>query len=366
MQRTIWLATALFTLLPAAAAWADAQIVIHTEPADAQVYVDGILKGDHTPLHVPSLAAGKHTVEVKKSGLVGELRNFEIGDGTTMPLEFKLVPEQAGSPAPKECDTCPEMVNIPTGEFWMGAADDGSKYGDDAKPRHKVQIAAFKLGRYEVTVGQFAAFVKESGYSTERKCFARESPGDDYDWRDPGFPQNDKHPVVCVNFHDARAYADWLSRKTGRHYRLPTEAEWEYAARAGTTTSFYTGNCINTNQANYDGKLTKFVDQSDYNNCGAKTGVYVKKTQPVGFYPPNPWGLYDMAGNADEWTCSVHKYSEYYNGNESICTNDFESSLAIRGGSWESHPVGMRSDLREDSISKSRKNHLGFRLAQDL
>ena len=81
---------------------------------------------------------------------------------------------------------------------------------------------------------------------------------------------------------------------------------------------------------------------------------------------PNPWGLYDMAGNADEWTCSVHKYSEYYNGNESICTNDFESSLAIRGGSWESHPVGMRSDLREDSISKSRKNHLGFRLAQDL
>ncbi len=361
MQRSVWLTTALFALLPAAA-WADAQIVIHTEPADVQVYVDGILKGDHTPLHVPSLAAGKHTVEVKKSGLVGELRNFEIGDGVTMPLEFKLVAEPPGSSAPKECNICPEMVNIPAGEFWIGSANGEPETDREEKPRHKIQVKEFMLGKYEITVEQFSAFMKESGYQKAQGCSRYDGKYQpDKNWREPGFAQDDKNPVVCVDAKDAQAYTDWLSHKTGHHYRLPNEAEWEYAARANTITPFYTGYCISTDQANYDGT------GDDYNNCGAKTSVWIGKSQPVGFYPANPWGLYDMAGNAAEWTCSAN--TDSYDGSETKCALDADDRQlnfrVFRGGSWVSNPKRLRSADRGHYPSRFSVNNVGFRIARD-
>jgi formylglycine-generating enzyme required for sulfatase activity len=148
-----------------------------------------------------------------------------------------------------------------------------------------------------------------------------------------------------------------LSEQTGQAYRLPTEAEWEYAARGGTTAPFSTGGCIHADQANYDGHY-------DYNGCGAKTGVRLRKTVPVGSYPANPFGLYDMAGNVWEWTCSAYTGGGY-DGSEKTCTNDASARRATRGGSWNHGPRDVRSANRNWVDPARRDDTLGFRLAQD-
>lgn len=153
----------------------------------------------------------------------------------------------------------------------------------------------------------------------------------------------------------------WLSEQTGNTYRLPTEAQWEYAARAGTTTPFFTGDCITTDQANYAGTV-------DYNDCGAKTGLYRQRTVSVGSLPANPWGLHEMAGNAWEWTCSA--YADPYDGEEKVCIRNDHANFwpyrVIRGGSWYFRPSRLRSATRNGLASSYRGDNLGFRLAQDL
>ncbi|WP_295586375.1 formylglycine-generating enzyme family protein [uncultured Lamprocystis sp.] len=168
-------------------------------------------------------------------------------------------------------------------------------------------------------------------------------------------------PVINVSWDDATAYAAWLAEQTGRPYRLPTEAEWEYAARAGTDSPFWTGACIHTDQANYDGNY-------DYNGCGAKTGVYRQQTLPVDSLAANPWGLHHVAGNVWEWTCSA--YANPYDGKETVCIrkNDADAgpNRVIRGGAWNSQPAGLRSAYRGTFRPSGRFDALGFRLAQDL
>ncbi|MCX7067081.1 MAG: formylglycine-generating enzyme family protein [Methylococcales bacterium] len=164
-------------------------------------------------------------------------------------------------------------------------------------------------------------------------------------------------PVEQVSENDVQDFINKLNTQTGKSYRLPTEAEWEYAARAGTTSPFYTGDCINTQQANYDG------NSQDYNNCGAKTGVYKQTTVAVGSYPANPWGLYDMAGNVWEWTCSA--YVENYDGSEKQCSskNDASTSRVLRGGSWYYLARYTRSARRYRSTPVNRLINFGFRFA---
>ncbi len=160
----------------------------------------------------------------------------------------------------KDCDVCAEMVVIPAGSFEMGAPD--SELDEDENetegrhPRHHVSIRTFALGKSAITRGQFAAFVKATGYQTGDSCFTNEpvvmeesgpsivtdggsAERKHRNWQNPGFPQTDNHPAVCLNWSDAIAFAKWISEKTGKHYRLPTEAEWEYATRAGSTTARY-------------------------------------------------------------------------------------------------------------------------------
>ncbi|MEE8502787.1 MAG: SUMF1/EgtB/PvdO family nonheme iron enzyme, partial [Kiloniellales bacterium] len=145
----------------------------------------------------------------------------------------------------KDCDTCPEMVVIPAGSFTMGSpASEKGRYNKEG-PQHRVSIPrSFALGKYEVTKAEFAAFVHETGRDAQG-CLIRDDgkwkDDDSKSWRNPGYTQSDSHPVVCVNWDDAKAYARWLSRKTGKEYRLPSESEWEYAARASTTTARYWG-----------------------------------------------------------------------------------------------------------------------------
>ena len=245
-------------------------------------------------------------------------------------------PKSVENPKP-DCPYCPEMVRLPAGEFMMGAAPGEAEAGSDEQPRHNVKVNAFSIGKYEVTQGQWQA-VMGSNPSYFKQC-------------------GDNCPVEYVSFNQVQAFIQNLNDKTGQVYRLPTEAEWEYAARAGTTTAFSTGNCINTRQANYEGRY-------DYNGCGVKVGDYLGKTTPVGSYPANPWGLYDMHGNVWEWTCSA--YTERYDDSEEICTNDVNIHRGVRGGSWFELPHYSRSANRGRYGPNVAHPNIGFRLARAL
>jgi formylglycine-generating enzyme required for sulfatase activity len=172
------------------------------------------------------------------------------------------------------CFTCPEMVVVPAGRFTMGSPNSEPER-NDGEDQVSVSIAKpFAVGKFAITRGEFAAFVKETGYKMDGGC--------DYEWnkswRVPGFAQDDRHPVVCVTWNDAKAYAEWLSSKTGKTYQLLSEAEREYMARAGTTTPFWWGSTISTTQANFDRPRS-----------GRRGG-----TVAVDSFKPNPWGLYNV------------------------------------------------------------------------
>jgi len=261
----------------------------------------------------------------------------------------------------------PIMVKIPGGEFMMGSGADDTEAQDDEKPPHKVAVKAFSLGQYEVTKAQFATFVDDSGYRA-KGCWTWDAAVKKWaeqagkDWREAGFPQTDNHPVACVSFEDAQAYIRWLNAKTGRHYRLPTEAEWEYAAKAGTATRRYWGDspqdaCRHANVA--DQSAQKLFPDWTVHPCN---DGYVY-TAPVGRFQPNAFGLHDMLGNVWEWTCSA--YTGKYDGSENICKENASVGRAVRGGSWDNRPYGVRSADRGRDNPTNRYSNLGFRLAQD-
>lgn len=241
----------------------------------------------------------------------------------------------------------PETVIIPAGSFLMGSPASEAERSEDEGPQHEVTFAKpFAIGKTEVTFDQYDAFADATG---------RKKPDD------PGWGRGNR-PVINVSYADAQAYVQWLSQQTGKHYRLPTEAEWEYAARAGTSTPFYTGNCISTEQANYDGNY-------DYNSCGAKSSVYLAKSQEVGNYPANAWGLHDTAGNVLEWTadCWHGNYQNapqdgsqaWQDANQGDC-----GTRVVRGGSWNGSPGYLRSAFRYRSNTDEANDNLGFRIAR--
>jgi formylglycine-generating enzyme required for sulfatase activity len=246
----------------------------------------------------------------------------------------------------------PQMVWIPAGRFRMGDIQGGGS--SDEKPVHEVSVDRFAMGKHEVTVGQFRQFVNATGYKTEAEkgdgCYSYKNglrKLKEANWHNSYLSQNDNHPVVCVSWNDANAYAEWLSQQTGQKYRLPTEAQWEYAARAGTETRYWWGNSIGSNKVNCPNS-----------ECGDR----FKYMAPVNSFAPNPFGLYDMLGNVWEWTCS--EYSSSYNGNEKSC-NEFAKRLSLRGGSWYIVAWGMRSADRNDGEPSERSAYLGLRVARD-
>jgi formylglycine-generating enzyme required for sulfatase activity len=239
----------------------------------------------------------------------------------------------------------PEMVVMPAGSFEMGCVS-GKGCNDDERPVHQVTFdKPFALGKYEVTFEQYELFAKLRG---------RPVPGT------AGFGKG-KQPVVNVFWEDARDYAKWLAEETGKGYRLPTEAEWEYAARAGTRTPFSTGGCINTDQANYDGN-------GGWEDCPA-TGVYREKAVEVGSLPANPWGLHEVHGNVWEWVEDC--WHEDYEGAPADASAWLDDGgqcgrRVLRGGAWRSYPEFLRSASRGSFDADSRTYAVGFRLAQDL
>ncbi len=236
----------------------------------------------------------------------------------------------------------PKMVVIPGGRFQMGSPPDEPQRTGDERP-HEVEVAPFAMDKYEVTFEEYDRFAT---------AIQREKPSDS------GWGRG-RRPVINVTWKDAVAYAEWLSQQTGQTYRLPTEAEWEYAARAGTTTPFYFGTTISTEQANYNG---------NYTYGGGQKGVYRQKTVEVGQFPANAWGLHDMHGNVWEWNCS--EYDENYGGAALRCISDPDSGgpRVLRGGSWFLDPGWLRSAARGGNDPRDRFNiyNWGFRLARTL
>lgn len=239
----------------------------------------------------------------------------------------------------------PEMIALPGGCFEMGSPEDEVDRDRDER-RHEVCANPFAIGRTEVTFDEYDRFADETG---------RDKPGD------AGWGRGAR-PVINVSWKDANAYADWLSQQTGEAYRLPTEAEWEYAARADTETPFWTGDCIHTDQANYNGKV-------DYNDCGAKTDVYRGQTLAAESLPANPWGLHEVLGNVWEWTCSEYEASyPVYNkgqGPHTLCTGKTDvNGVVLRGGSWKNYPGNLRAANRYGFRPGYRFEDIGFRLAR--
>ncbi len=246
-------------------------------------------------------------------------------------------------------------VIIPTSKrFMMGSKE----YGDE-QPVHEVIINYdFEIAKYPVTVGEFRAFVKDTGYKTEAEIGdgAYVWDGKDYNkkkdayWDNPYFEQTDDHPVVCVSWNDAKAYCKWLSEKTGENYRLPTEAEWEFACRAGTATKWSFGDDVK--------ELEKYAwyDKNSEN-----------KTHPVGEKLPNPWVLHDMHGNVWEW-CEDDWVDNYKNtptdGKPHI--SEKADRKVFRGGSWDDSANSARSAGRNWSNPQSRSGNVGFRLLRTL
>jgi formylglycine-generating enzyme required for sulfatase activity len=240
------------------------------------------------------------------------------------------------------------FVRIAGGCFQMGSPE-GEEGRDDDERQHRVCVDDFALAAHEVTNRQY-------------RLFERDHDSGDFG----GHSLNgDDQPVVKVSWKEATAYAEWLSKRTGKRFRLPTEAEWEYAARAGTTTARYWGEDPDEacSYANVHDRTSKRVNGIDWTHHDCDDGHAV--TAPVGTFRPNRWGLYDMLGNVWEWTCSA--WDSSYAGQESQCSGKNRAGhRVLRGGSWDYIPAWVRSADRYWYSPGDRRNNLGFRLAQDF
>jgi formylglycine-generating enzyme required for sulfatase activity len=278
----------------------------------------------------------------------------------------------------RDCPACPEMVSIPGGLFVMGAGPEEEEreqmsepFRHRSRPQREVTVRSFAAGKYEITRGQYRVFAEATQRAGDG-CFVW--TGNDFaidptkSWRDAGFRQDDTHPAVCVSWEDANAYAGWLSEITGKKYRLLSEAEWEYAARAGTATARYWGNDVRRSCEYANG-----ADRTAQAEIPDAIGSYVADcrdryafTAPGGSYRANEFGLHDMLGNVGEWT------QDCWNGDYQGAPRDGSARAsgdcfmrAVRGGSWDDNPLGLRSAYRVGSPIVIRLYSRGFRVARD-
>jgi len=283
----------------------------------------------------------------------------------------------------RDCADCPLMVTVPGGSFSMGSSPSGisSAVSEGAKaeniqdetPQHDVSVKQFAMSVTEVTRDQFDAFVRATGHQAGGPCWVFSKAENKFvrsnahDWRDPGFSQSGNHPVVCVNWNDAKAYVRWLSQKTGKSYRLPTEAEWEHAARAGTSAPRYWG--YDNSSACRSANVTDRTRAAAHNLGTSPLYVFpcidgYVYTAPVAQFQANAFGLNDMLGNVWEWTEDC--YNTSYNGapnNGSAWLTDNCSLRVPRGGSWDAHPWGVRSADRDGAPATFRNDVVGFRVS---
>jgi len=257
-------------------------------------------------------------------------RELERRSPTRRESEIKHAGSETGAPCDwRDADDLPLMITLPDGEFLMGVSG-GDKFANDTeRPVHRVRFSSsFAIGTFPVTVREFRQFRPEH------------SPDD-----------ADELPVVRVNWHDASAYCNWLSEQTGRAYRLPGEAEWEFACRAGSQTPFAFGDELSIRAAN-------FLHAED----GERIGI--GRRTPVGNYPPNQFGLHDLHGNAGEWVADTW-HPNYFGAPDDgrVWIEASENRRVIRGGAWDYLPRLLRSSWRDWREANFRADNLGFRVA---
>jgi formylglycine-generating enzyme required for sulfatase activity len=273
----------------------------------------------------------------------------------------------------KECDKCPEMLVVPAGTFTMGSPASDAHHSVVEEPQHAVNIPKpFTMGKFPVTVDQFAAFVTETNYDAGSSCWTFEGGKPEErkgrSWRNPGFAQAGSHPAVCLNWNDAKAYVAWLAKKTGKDYRLLTEAEWEYAARAGTTTRYFFGDderdlCRYGNVMDQTAKSQiSWANKWQVAPCSDGHAY----TAPVGSFLPNAFGLYDVHGNAYQWLddCWHDNYTGAPSDGSAWVSGDCKYRV-FRGGSWLSLPNQLPAAGRGRDYSL-RYSFYGLRLGRKL
>ena len=324
-------------------------------------------------------AIGRGTLDEARRRLE-DLKRLNAGHSRLAELERGLARAERRAEAERErtvgrrfrdCAGCPELVVVPSGTYKMGSPAGEEGRDDDEGPVHEVTFARpFAVGVHEVTRGEFARFVSSTGRSMGDSC--RTYEGGEWeersgrDWRSPGFSQTDAHPVVCVSWEDAKGYVGWLSRETGKEYRLLSESEWEYVARGGRRTARYWGEseggqCRYANGADREAKR----HNSGWTTVNCSDGHY--RTAPVGSYEANGYKLHDVLGNVWEWV------EDCWNGDYHGAPSDgsaWESgncgTRVLRGGSWSDEPGNLRSAYRDGSFTGNRLSRAGFRVARTL
>ncbi len=291
-------------------------------------------------------------------------------------------PAATGGPVPgiviRDCEACPEMVVVPAGTFTIGSPESEPGRGSDEGPLTPVILPrAFAVSRFEVTRGQYEAFLAATGHPVGGGCITDRVVRGDWqphpgtNLRDPGFAQSDSHPVVCVSWNDATVYVAWLNRTTPGGYRLPSEAEWEYAARAGATSSYLWGDgreegCryMNGSDLQLRRKYPESRILAEGESASCDDGAL--NTAPVGSYLPNAFGLHDMSGNAGEWTadCETADYSAPPRDGSPV-GGTCERRM-VRGGSWGTYMRQLRLAERFRYADEARDDSIGIRLAMTL
>jgi formylglycine-generating enzyme required for sulfatase activity/class 3 adenylate cyclase len=322
---------------------------------------------------------------VKSSNNVTELASYldRFGDSRHAPYvrhrlnALRSHPEVSGGGF-HDCEGCPEMIVIPAGSFTMGMPhSEADRYGVlpaqalTSLPLHEVRFARpFAIGKFPVTRREYGKFVEETGYKSGAGCSALPLDGVVWrfdlsrSWREPGFDQAGDHPVVCVNWNDAHAYARWLSEKTGQRYRLPSEAEWEYAARAGSTTGRYFADDAICEFANVRDRSAKQIySAGQFFDCD---DGFVH-TSPVGTFPPNGFGLHDVLGNVWQWVedCWTPSYAGAPADGSPVQSSPC-SQRVRRGASWSTIDRGDYTfGFRAVAPPEWRFDVFGFRVARD-
>jgi len=343
------------------------RLYVDTQPADANVKILNIGPAFYQGIE---LEAGSYQVEVSADGYEGKKLWISLAAGEDKTLDISLKRETASREGKKITNSLGmEFLYIKPGTFMMGSPSSEKGRQKDEK-QHRVTLSkGFYIQTTEVTVGQWREFIRDSGYKTEAETGggawiwtgSKWEKKKGYYWDNPGFSQSENHPVTCVSWNDVRKFINWINRKEGKSYKLPTEAEWEYACRAGSMTAFANGD-ISELKCGYDSNL---------NAMGWYCYNANKRTHPVAQKNANAWGLYDMHGNVWEW---CQDSCEWKNG---IVTDTYRDGIVdplntsgsyrvIRGGSWYSYASYCRSANRSFLTPGYRYRLLGFRLLRTL
>lgn len=313
---------------------------------------------------------------------------------TALTLGAMTVSAQAVDPGAvfRDCSDCPEMVVVPAGQFIMGTADSEAGRLQNEGPQREVTLPKpFAISSHEITVGQYRQFSEDTGRDIRNNTcvvvtgFRGGEPVEGKSWQDPNYDQGEDHPVVCISWNDSRDFITWLADKTGQPYRFLTEAEWEYAARAGTSTRYSFGNdekelCDYANVPDVTAKAE--IESNDgwspwlYVDCNDGYGI---QTAPVGAFKPNAFGLYDMHGNVWEWVADCYQdnfVDAPKDGSARLADDD--CARVVRGGSLSAPVAASRSAMRFAGVTELRgaaaerapkewhNFNLGLRIARDV